>query len=138
MFKLGTISQGTMRPQDITEALIYWCADEDITDSEVLAPLYEAAYHALRDPDSGEWHDPITDFYDAVNGHRRMPPFCYMGAHDGDGSDLGIWPMWEDLQHEHPSIVQTVTDLPDFVLLDHGERGNYTLYRATYEPVWSV
>lgn len=89
---IGSVSHGTMRPEDLIPAFM------DVL--EELAPLtaaaivadYEAVWSTL-----GEWdYHPDTpymlaDLFEALD--CLAPDGYYFGAHEGDGSDYGFWPV---------------------------------------------
>ena len=102
--------------------------------------------------DKSTWDDELLhDLLDALNEYA--PPFCYFGAHEGDGSDFGFWVdinYIEDCTHSC-ELLQTsdLAEIPgDFcgdavVINDHG---NMSLYRAgidskgeqTLTEIWAV
>jgi len=87
---LGTVSHGTLRPEDLLESFAY--------ELRQLGPRIALLdeYDALPD-DPDEWTDEqeetaselVNNMIDALNEHA--PAFCYFGAHPGDGSDFGFW-----------------------------------------------
>jgi hypothetical protein len=100
--RIGTLIHGTLRAEDLLEAF----ADE-------LDRLTAGDDSPLRRPESvearellaigaDEWSDEQhldaaylineTLFY-ALNEYA--PPHTYFGAHEGDGSDFGFWPIGE-------------------------------------------
>jgi len=95
----GTISHGTLRPQDLIPAFL-----------EALRTLNPAAYdqlmfgsghppipaYALEDEDAEWWHSEdaswvLESLGDALD--ESAPEGHYFGAHEGDGSDFGFWPI---------------------------------------------
>ena len=99
----GTVSHGTMRPQDLIPSFL-----------DVLAEVAPAEYqqmmipgcgfpavpsYALEDDDSEWWDSDAASWileclFDALNDHA--PDGHYFGAHEGDGSDYGFWAILED------------------------------------------
>jgi len=85
-FPLGSISCGTLRPEDLIPA-----------------------FAAVLDPNS----EPATwakEYYPEITGTRETerlleelenalsdmaPPFCYFGTIKGDGADFGFWPEYD-------------------------------------------
>lgn len=78
------------------------------------------------------------------------PPYCYFGAHEGDGSDYGFWPSWCSIEmdlHDGELIkVEDSSEIPEdwtkpvLVVNDHG---NTTLLGArdtdgNREVIWAI
>lgn len=155
--EIGSISSGTLRTEDLLEAFadalenIVRGEQSEERSGELMAPVYEA--RELLDKDSDCWTDEEheaaswlanEDLMDALNEHA--PPYCYFGAHPGDGADFGFWPCEDAIRDAiHDGEILCVEDsrnaerrvIPEYVyhVNDHG---NATLYRITLEPAWSV
>ena len=97
---IGTISHGTLRPQDLlrsfSEAYKQYCQGEGF-----LNALYEEAqnYADLLDRNNGtmtdEDHETLSEVLDALIEHLEVIAArhdCYFGAIEGDASDFGFWP----------------------------------------------
>jgi hypothetical protein len=97
----GTVSHGTLRPQDLVPAFL--------SVLEELAPSHYAALmvqpfplppsYAMEDEDSEWWQSEecgyfLEELYDLLDEHA--PEGTYFGAHEGDGSDFGFWPIEYD------------------------------------------
>lgn len=83
--ELGTISHGTLRACDLASAIVDALREIEHDDSDLLADLDRiAADDAADDAD-----DIVNDGIDALQEYA--PPFCYVGMHEGDASDLGVW-----------------------------------------------
>ena len=115
MINIGTISHGTLRPQDLlrsfSEAYKQYCADEpDYDDSLVRRAGYFAEFLDVTSdhPRNNETAQMVIDqLIDGLN-EVAVRHNCYFGAHEGDGSDFGFWP-----EPEHPEgweYVETGTD----------------------------
>lgn len=94
----GTISHGTLRPQDLIPAFLRAV--------ETCAPGHAEAFAAMpfgpipayvqdEGDDSEWWHGEDADalleqLTDILESHA--PEGHYFGAHPGDGSDFGFWP----------------------------------------------
>lgn len=66
------------------------------------------------------------------------PPYCYFGAHEGDGADFGFWFMPDALdQAERDGELVKLDHVPDqiAVVSDHG---NVTLYSVTATEIIGV
>ena len=68
-FQLGSISTGTLRPEDLAPVFI----------EELL----------IRGVDAGGVPEDMDELYEALND--VCPPFVYFGAREGDGADFGFW-----------------------------------------------
>jgi hypothetical protein len=87
MLSLGSISHGTLRESDLAGALRFELSRTTYRDERLYAELDAIAHDETRDieQDSEIIHDAI----DALQAYA--PPYCYVGFHPGDGSDLGVW-----------------------------------------------
>lgn len=94
-FSIGAISNATLRPFDLAYAI----------HSEIdYANAYRNANIELPEPfdgfdgfdcddtfwDSLEANEYVEELFDILNDHA--PPYCYFGAHEGDGACFGFWP----------------------------------------------
>lgn len=64
------------------------------------------------------------------------PPYCYFGAHAGDGSDFGYWPAWDSID-ELPKF-DDLADVPEDIDEDYtvvNDHGNVTVYSAQGKAV---
>lgn len=94
----GTVSHGTMRPEHLIPAFI---AELPTSKRE----WYEERWSALQAEDAETIADVLTsqqevtdylldDLYSELED--LSPDGYYFGAHPGDGSDYGWWPIEED------------------------------------------
>lgn len=90
---LGSISHGTLQTGDLMIAF----ADELnrlspghdlVKEAEAVQTLWAAGWNDLYDRE--EAMELVDQLSDTLNDFA--PPYCYFGAHDGDGSDFGFWP----------------------------------------------
>lgn len=152
-FPIGSLSTGTLREQDIADALMpllqrvyiekgvdLWHLPKD----HMIEKLFAIA--------DGEGDDPevLDEAMDIIGGSDLMPPFAYLGSHPGDGADIGIWPDFERLADARRSgEVPHITDLTDldeqnpqvgdiFALVN--DHGNVTLLEITAQShtIWEV
>ena len=99
---IGSYSHGTLREVDLAEVLADMLREVEHDDKGLLADLETVAtYGDSEDEDeiadlsdheretSDNAGEVITDAMDALQEYA--PPFCYVGMHGGDGSDLGVW-----------------------------------------------
>lgn len=133
---LGTISHGTLRACDLACAIVDALRAMEDDDSDLLADLDRVASGDAAD----DADDIVGDGIYALQAYA--PPFCYVGMHEGDGSDLGVWfshDAFEDACREGDVLqIGDSSDLDDMspqdvvtyeyvaVVSDHG---NMTLYR---------
>jgi hypothetical protein len=89
---LGSISHGTLRDCDLAEAVAYALRSVEHDDSELLDLLDSiAAEEEIEDAS-----EVVNDGIDTLGEYA--PPFCYVGMHEGDGSDLGVWFMHDSFE----------------------------------------
>ncbi len=157
--EIGSISSGTLRTEDLLAAF----ADElesiakaeaphpGALNPDLMGPVNEARELLAKGPDNWTDEEEGTaswlvneDLMDALNEHA--PPYCYFGAHEGDGADFGFW-ISEDALRDgiHDGDILAVSDernaerstVPEYVLHTN-DHGNETLHRIKLEEVWSV
>ena len=152
---LGSISSGTMRPEDLIpcfaselESLMKnrepsgaMSADwrdsfaKLISEAEAIEDFYECE-------DAG---DILAELFDALQAFA--PPYAYFGAHPGDGADYGFW-LGEDFQQDIRDNggleVDDLSAVPaDYCgeVLHVSDHGNATLYAADhgkFSEIWGV
>ena len=135
---VGSVSHGTLNPRD-------------------LIPVFEALLRSLKggtkallalSPSSpSSPYAYVDDLMLALD--RFCPPFCYFGAHVGDGSDLGCWVFEEAIEDAidqgHALSRRHITDIPRAytgdVFLSHPVGGHVAHYRVikgrAYQQ-WSI
>ena len=94
--QLGSISTGTLRTEDLLDAVIgeadylfgadYLDTHKDSNDW-IIKPLIDAK--AVTDYDSEDAGYILDDLIDALNEYA--PPHVALGMHPSDGADLGWW-----------------------------------------------
>ena len=82
-WQVGTVSHGTMRPEDLIPAFEAECRRVGV---DLPADPVDADHE-----DADEY---LSELFDALD--RECPEGFYVGAHCGDGSDLGVWPVEDD------------------------------------------
>lgn len=152
---LGSISSGTMRPEDLIPEF-----------SGLLERLYAASgsdYHAPTvdliesadawsgaDEDSQDMEEAdelLSELFDALEAYA--PPFCYFGAHEGDGADYGFWLSQDSLQDaiadgEVLQVDLAREDRPEVLddevqyILEVSDHGNMELYTRDGQSVWGI
>ena len=99
---VGSVSHATMRPQDLIPAFLSELSERDPTAyaQMVVAPFGPVPAHAWDDDDAEWWTSEeagfvLEELFDALDA--CAPDGYYFGAHPGDGSDYGYWPIEEEL-----------------------------------------
>lgn len=152
----GSISHGTLREEDILPALLD--ALESVDEPRcnairsdwdyLLLPIAEYGIEEMlgnNDCMCDSASSLIDTLYDALQDYT--PPYAYCGAHQGDGSDIGVWIDEMLLQEDiHGGVVLSCgEDVPDFPLRSEhayayvvNDHGNATLYDFNGMVVWEV
>ena len=147
MLSLGSISHGTLLSEDLASAIASTLRDLDHDDSALLRDLDTIA--TTPDDAEGDWEgwdsEVIESGIDALQEYA--PPFCYVGMHEGDGSDFGVWPMLDAIQDAiaEGELIQIndPSDIDDLSIADCSadyavyvnDHGNITLYRLKVQGV---
>jgi hypothetical protein len=90
--RIGSISTGTLRPQDLIPVFLGVLEECDKEAADQIQDKIPT--EALEDEDHEWWEgeDPawaLEECEEALNDHA--PPGCYFGANEGDGADFGFW-----------------------------------------------
>lgn len=154
--ELGSISSGTLRTEDLLEALAdelegILQAEDGGADPDVMQVIREARELLDVGPDNWTDHQQEAaswlvneDLMDALNEHA--PPYCYFGAHEGDGADFGYWLSDDAIRDaiQDGEILPVSDDrnakyrqVPEYILHTN-DHGNQTLYRLDLTEVWAV
>jgi len=145
--EIGTISHGALRSEDLASAIISVAETipEEGFPSDLLSDL---RYIALDDrvEDSETDSEVISEAIDALQEYA--PPYCYVGMHPGDGSDLGVWPDIDAIEMDiRDGELQKVGDISEIDNAENRElvaivndHGNLTLARVEINAteIWSV
>ena len=96
----------------------------------------------LNESDSGELLVSLTNALSEF-----APPYCYFGAHPGDGADFGFW-LFEDFQQsardDGALEVSDTSEVPEgysgevLHINDHGNATLYSAHKGKLTEVWSV
>lgn len=153
---LGTISSGTLRPEDVVPELL-WSAEHvhmakaDRAKVRTLRSEWERCtdqnnaacpVHQNEDFTCSEAHDDIwADLLSILENYA--PPYCYVGTLEGDGACIGVW-MSEDAVAEgiHDGDVWTDPDdgskIPASAKyrLTVSDHGNMALYHRNGRAIW--
>ena len=108
-FKLGSISTGTMRPEDLL-----------VNYFRALQRLDRAKYQTLMDDRALKLPELLGDLEDALQ--ELCPPFVSFGAHPSDGANFGFWP-------DHGALSEMFDIVPSDFQAGH-------IYRCGDHPNW--
>jgi len=101
-FRLGSISTGTLRTEDLLESFTATLNRLDNTN-----PLIAEALDLIASDDWTEEQQEAASYMvnetliDAIQTH--CPRFVFFGAHPGDGADFGFWVDLDALQDAMPN-----------------------------------
>lgn len=91
--ELGSISSGTMRPEDLIPAFLSEIERLDAKRGAELRSTYSDVIEA-DDYDSEDAAWLLDKLFDTLE--ELAPEGFYFGAHPGDGADYGFWPDQDD------------------------------------------
>ena len=141
-FQLGSISTGTLRPEDLLPTFARELERHDPNNA-----LVTEANNILVWDDGGA-SELINEIQDELQNH--CPPFVIFGAHPGDGADFGFWPDMERIQETltEATTGHTLT-LPrngewewtledDGVIIATNDHGNVTVMDLERNVLWAV
>ena len=140
---IGTISHGTSKTDDLLEAFGWELQHlSDDADHQALAMVARsrAHYFPWNDLPEGETVEETDDDAELVSAlidalNELAPPYCYFGAHEGDGSDFGFWPSMESIE-ELPAIENVEGE--ELPIEDHryvNDHGNVTVYDSAHNVI---
>lgn len=87
-----SVSHGTMRTEDLIPTFHNVLHDIDPERAERLQA--DIAYTVLNHSENVDADDILHELFDILDEYS--PDGYYFGAHVGDGSDYGYWPIEED------------------------------------------
>lgn len=155
---LGSVSSATLNPNDLLEA--FWNELECQLNRQERTPEMRDELDKLRNvletcqdecwnedgdivDNDPELCDSPVDFYvnealpDALQAFA--PPYCYFGAHEGDGADFGYWPSMEAIR-ELPTY-NDLSEVPDDIGEDYAvvnDHGNVEVYSADGKSILGI
>jgi hypothetical protein len=151
---IGSVSSGTMITEDVFYNCIYALAqldkkranriqrDWDNIEKECPEPHYEEYCENCEEERSRLLNETL---WDALN--KYAAPYCYFGAHPGDGADFGFWPAMESLEEDaRYGEVLKVSDTAELpkgysgIAMQVSDHGNVTVYqcnRGRKRELWS-
>jgi hypothetical protein len=109
--ELGTLSEGTMRPEDLIPRFMDALGQYAPHRADALRAIYPVTIQTIEtgtppehpsDLHEQAWehrHETaaqmlLDDLFEALN--EIAPEGAYFGAHEGDGADYGFWPAPEE------------------------------------------
>lgn len=156
--ELGTVSSGTMRPEDLIPKFLNALKTRPGAVSDYLHSLQESplgnlihfsdlnwlhdlpewALDSYLESDSCGWD--MEALFEALN--EISPPLCYFGAREGDGADYGFWVYPGAVQEaqDDPDIHVDSEPPPDYWLRvsDHGNLEYYERENDGWKSIWSA
>lgn len=143
--QFGSVSSGTMRPEDLLSAFEYECRTYGGRTGRKLACEYDRLTEEQVRGEEGMYL--LEEMFDLLN--EVAPAYGYFGAHPGDGADYGWW-LSEDFENDFDGL--KVSDLSEVPVSYRGEillvndHGNMTLYvkrgvrttRERFQEIWSL
>ena len=152
---LGSVSSGTLRPQDLLSALSSELEGQTIRNGAFLAcpenyPLRDRCAKLIGEAqdsfgddgetltEQGEEHasELIDSLCDCLS--EFAPPFAYFGAHEGDGACFGYWANVQGAREECEFVSSKRQEYPadDYrgEWLHVNDHGNATLYVREDSP----
>lgn len=141
--QLGSISSGTMRPEDLIPVFLEALRT-------VRGSVPKDLYNLGRAFQTGKLDAIHTDELRAELENALSefaPPYAYFGAHDGNDSDYGFW-LCADFQRcaqENGALeVSDTSEVPDdysgevLHINDHGNATLYYAHKGKLTEIWSV
>lgn len=157
---LGTISEGTLRPEDLIPAYL------DTLDGIRLTKAERATVREIRSafdtfPSGERWNghgEPVIDWNDeqheqasefletlTLTLENHVPDYAYFGTLEGDGACFGVWPDVDSAKEDADFLHMAGDPMPTSKLIklvfSVNDHGNVTLYRRSgnrWIEVWSV
>ncbi len=90
--RIGSISSGTLRSEDLLSA---FAGELEQLDAAGTYTDLIAESRSVDGP-SDDAREVVGDLEHALG--ELAPPYCYFGAHRGDGADFGYWPDWDAIE----------------------------------------
>lgn len=139
---IGSVSHGTMRSEHLLPRFLDVLEELDSAAAEDFRASWTE--EELEDEELADM--AVEELFDIIE--QYAPPFCYFGAHAGDGSDFGFWiseELFDDPESEDVLRVPAGDPWPEDAseysyVLEVTDHGNATLYSSTgdREPIWSI
>jgi hypothetical protein len=142
----GSISHGTMRPEDLFPTF----ADELDHQLKQQPKSFKRRQYRERINEAKKFFRLTTDqqgqlldeLFDALDDFA--PPYAYFGTHPGDGADYGFW-LHEGFDQDFDGLkVSDTSEVPDdytgevLHVNDHGNCALYSAENGKLTEIWSV
>jgi len=162
--QIGSISDGTLKTEDIGNNLI-WHMDRldldtnDLNTFNKLKKEFSDEIEHLEESEE-EYSEKLENIFDEIKeiADNYTPDYCYLGMHQDDGDDFGVWvvsELFEDTtQGSYDGCVYRSTIATNGVRSEHipaeythylavNDHGNCTLWARngdtdTWKVCWSV
>jgi len=141
-FRLGSVSSGTLRPEDLIAA--FAAALDDLEPRSAVAAEAQEYDPETADPDVGNLL--LEELFEALDD--LAPSYCYFGAHDCDGADFGFWPCIDAIDEAIASgELRKIADLAEIpatydgealLVSDHRNMTLYSVKGGVASEVWST
>ena len=139
---IGSISCGTLRPQDLLTA---YCDTLESLRSD-LFPLLAEARGYIDLLEDGDHSDAVPELIEELSDllNESAPAYCYFGAHVGDGADMGFWPVEDMAERMQEDGVEIVADLaavearPVAIVNDHGNVTYGVIDSDGFKLAWAI
>jgi hypothetical protein len=146
VLRIGTISEGTLRTEDLLAAYLWDLSSLRLSreDRHTLRAI-QARVNAADD-DAEYWQEDASDDLDALQAMAESytPDYAYHGTLAGDGAHFGVWPDIDSVRDDGNAIgaLPPPGDYGRKYYLQVTDHGNATLYRRLgtrrWREVWSV
>lgn len=98
---IGTISSGTLRPEDLIPAYISALEDLRLRKADRLTLNKARRAFEANSTENEDVEDEPAFFGELVDELAKLaesyaPDYCYVGSTEGDGAEIGCWPMIPD------------------------------------------
>ena len=143
---IGSVSSGTLRPEDLLPTFINYAESETLSLSDRKTLRKIAADYRKHSEQPEYWENDAEQDLSAVFDilQNCAPPYFYFGAHEGDGADYGFW-LSHDFENDFEGLkVNDTSEIPNNYTgeaLHVNDHGNMTLYRVVrgrlYE-LWAI
>lgn len=140
--QFGSISSGTMRPEDLIPDFVYELRQLCGDDADHLKLCAEA--NAIEDfeIEADIADEVLSDLFDALDSYA--PAYGYFGAHPGDGADYGFWLSEVAMEDFDGLKVNDLSEIPDdyvgevMVINDHGNVTLGVQDKGEFREIWAV
>lgn len=148
--RLGSISHGTLKTKDLLSALLDAADDivltrvdrSRINKARLELDAFNAASEDVQESAMDDLNETYEDVLDLLQNY--VPLFTYLGMHEGDGSDLGVWTAIDHTDSDElprgDELPRATLDSPAYFLVvnDHGNATLYYRARTRWVELWAV